>query len=1557
MGTSDYSAFDPFKLPPAVSLPVMEKPEEAVACVGGGSGAATNDVVRRQAQSPAREWTACPSRERSFVIAAKWRRANTRIRKALRLSRSVDAPPGTKGHWLLDNSTLLYHTLQETHGALKQMQELPQIVTVQGQRLPRAWAAAVRYLELADCELDPGHLRTFLQAFQEGSPFMGAELGMVRPFLQLFLLENLGHFAQNLFSDPNGADRAGEDGARRVLTSLRNLMRVDWQELFEQLSAIEQILRQDPAAMYPSMDPESRAEYRWVVEALSARSACDESDVAREALRLAGGPHDAAGPQVQERRRHVGFYLVDDGQGALKQAIGYRASVAERVRETVRIWPTSFYLGTIALATLAILAVIRAEFASPAATLRELVILAAFLIPAMEGAIGATNILVTYLIKPRRLPRLDFSEGVPAEAAALVAIPILLINEEQVRQAVRDLEIRYLANRDPNVHFALVTDPPDSFAAVDERDALAGLCSALILELNEKYARRPAGAFIHLHRQRAHNSSEGIWMGWERKRGKMLDLNNLILNKTDHFPVKAGDVAVLSQIRYVITLDQDTQLPRDSARELIGALAHPLNRAVVDPITNRVVEGYAILQPRVAVSIKARNSSRLAAIFSGDTGFDIYTRAVSDVYQDLFGAGIYTGKGIYEVETFQRLLEHRFPCNAILSHDLIEGSFARAGLISDVEVVDDYPSHVSAYSRRKHRWVRGDWQIGLWLFPRVPESFGKLVPNPLSVISRWQIFDNLRRSLSEVATFALLLVGWLMLPSRSLQWTLIVVALLTLPASVELFLSLERAGRGIFSVRFWKNTASDLAQRYATLFCRITLLCHQGLVAADAVVRTIIRMSVTHKRLLQWETAAQAELKTEVSSLVESYLNWTLPAAAILGGVIAWWRPAALIAAAPFLILWGASRVFCSWLDRPYFREQRELSYGDQRSLRHMALRTWRFFREFSTEEENWLIPDAVQIHPATQAHSISPTNLGLLINSQVAAHDLGFLTLPAFLTAAERTVETAARLPTLNGHLFNWYDTRTLEPLHPRFISTADSGNLVCCLWTLKEACLELRRVPLFHTTLWEGLAAHLEAIESLLAPTLADRQMEADLRYLKRRIGLHACSSGDIWKNLPRLAAEISALEQKLTYAQPGKEVTWWANALLTQMCQVEEMVRDFAPWLTPEFASVNESAGLSFDVPDVEDLTLENLEAVLTGLRAQLETRLNCAEESKLPMAQFVREKLSRSLAICKSTMNRLGMLEAAANHLAQAPDFSFLYNAQKGLLSIGYDAEGQRLSDCYYDLLASEARAAVFVAIAKGDVPREVWSRLGRSAASVDERHVVLSWSGTMFEYLMPMLWMKSYPHTLLADAARAAVLTQQDYGKERSIPWGISESSCAERNADGRYCYRAFGVPSLAIGSVSAADLVICPYASFLALMADADGAMRNLLEMDQRGWLGSHGFYEACDFTPSRLAADNSSEVITCWMAHHQGMSLVAAANALCSSAMHRRFHAEPMVEATERLLQENFRAPANLPILRSQPDWLKASVPVLRNLWQTAFPETSEGVDLSSPTQFHDAD
>lgn len=1002
---------------------------------------------------------------------------------------------------LFESSEAVRIALENARDGLKKAGGVPQLKTAEGQIEPRAFAAVEKFLEAVEYEFNAEQFTAFFRAFQERQPLEFAEVWLLVAFAQLLLLNRMRREVERMeieaAAEASQANGVATESARleTLIRSLRRVSDIEAEEIVEMVSEVDRVLRRDPAKAYARMDWETREAYCKAVAELAAESELNERQVAEKAIELARtGASSGTSERAAERRRHVGYYVIREGRRILGEAIGQQASGMKRFRAALLRSADLIYLTGIELAAVGVIALVLIVAHGKLPTALEMVL---FLLPALECAVATVNTLSMQFVSPRALPKMDFSQGIPEECATLVAIPTLLISEEQAKKAVNDLEVRYLANRDRNLFFALVTDPPDSTKEFDDKDALAPLCSGLIQELNEKYAEEGRDSFFHFHRNRVYNASEKMWMGWERKRGKLLDFNNFLLGRGNTFALKTGKFSALPKIQYVITLDADTQLPRESARKLVGTLAHPLNRAVIDPTSNKVVEGYGILQPRVEISIRSAARSRLAEIFSGDTGFDIYARAVSDVYQDLFGEGIFTGKGIYEVETFQQALEHRFPVNSLLSHDLIEGAYARAGLLSDVEVVDDYPSHFSAYSRRKHRWVRGDWQIILWLLPRVPDYFGKIVRNPLSLLSRWEIIDNLRRSVTEFATFVLLLGIWLFFPGGAVYWTLAALAVIVFPAYFPFVVSIARGGAARWTAAFWRNFAADLATATERLFFRITFLCHQGFVTMDAVVRTIIRLTITHRRMLEWETAAEAEIAANKKrSPVEIYMDWMPLLSFGIAVIIAAFRPEALIVALPFLALWACSKPICHWLNQPYRSGVTPLNQKDRAMLRGASLRTWRFFRQYSTSEENWLIPDIVQEAAPFAAHQISTTNLGFLLNARLAAYDMGFTTLREFIATTQKTFESMERLAKSHGHLYNWYNTKTLEPLTPRFISTVDNGNLVCCLWTLKQGCLEAETAPIFQEAFWRGLEDHFGPCGGVSA----EREKERENRIANR-------------------------------------------------------------------------------------------------------------------------------------------------------------------------------------------------------------------------------------------------------------------------------------------------------------------------------------------------------------------------------------------------------------------------------------------------------------------------
>jgi cyclic beta-1,2-glucan synthetase len=1392
--------------------------------------------------------------------------------------------------WLRDNAQQLRSATRGVGSELGPLTHLPH-VTSRGEIVPRVLAIAQAFLDETDSAFSENKFAEFCLAFEEITPLEFHEIGALVPSLKLVLLEQIAARGAVLVNDPT---RKSHKRVTTCIRSLESVTQASWEDVLERLVPFDRILREDPAGAYPGMDIESRNVYRESVSRIAQRSDQTEMEVAEWALLLARQAHDKKylDPRSGQRESHVGFYLIGEGTEFLCQRVGFHPTFRERLRKFLRKHPDEFLLFGIAGLTLAIITG-TVWLLTPATTSPWLVLLSMLflLLPSSQAAVELMNYIITNLLPVEALPKLDFSEGIPDDCVTLVAIPTLLLSDKQVQALVEDLEVRFLGNHDRNIHFALVSDLPDSDEPSPEETSLVDLCSKLIGELNERYSGKSMGSFFLLHRHRVYNPRERGWMGWERKRGKLLDLNQFMRNQYDSFPVKVGDLSILPTVRFVITLDSDTELPRGSAHRMVGALAHPLNQAIIDPLKNIVVTGYGILQPRVGVSVQSSTRSRLAAIFAGETGLDPYTRAISDVYQDLYGEGTFTGKGIYEVDAMVRVLNRRFPRNALLSHDLIEGAYARAGLASDVVVIEDYPSHFSAYNRRKHRWLRGDWQIVQWLTDRVPDESGARVPNPISLLSRWKILDNLRRSLVEPATFMLLLFGWLVM-GRPVLWTLATICILFVPAWVELSFGLVRAAAAR-QPRMAGDAFINLLSANFSVLLELTLLAHQTLLSLDAVVRALVRHVVTRERMLEWETAAEAETG-ERRTPVDRFIDWMPFLAIALGLVIGLVRPQSLPAALPILALWACSKLLVTWLNASPLEPAPELQRKDARLLRKAALHIWRYFAEFSNQEQNWLVPDNIEDKPRKVAPSVSPTNVGLLLNARQVANEFGYITVPEMVALTQKTLDTITRLRKYRGHLLNWYDTRTLEAKPPFFVSSVDSGNLVASLWTLQQGCLDRLRQPILSTALAGGLLDHLRVL--------------VNLRALPKRM-LSRCEAefqGEDWlTSVLNFPEEVLDQQDPRAKSDDSSDIAWFREQTHLRFQKIRELVRAYIPWHLPEFADLR--AQLAGGASPKNDVPLQQLPELISELQARLDNTLPSAQNGAGAAAGRLMPMLAEARQNALRLIQNLRQASEQALDLANAMDFSFLLDKQRLLLSVGFDAQSEQLQPYCYNLLATEPRTAVFVAIAKEDIPQDSWFRLDRPFTSDHGRPVLLSWTGTMFEYLMPSIWMRTYPNTLLDRATVQAVRSQQAYATEKHILWGISESACSKRNEAGDYHYEAFGVPSLALRKTGAEPLVVSPYSTLLALNVDPKGALANLHRMDAQGWFGPYGFYEAADYTNSRrrLLGAPQYELVLSWMVHHQGMSLLSLANFLCDNVVQRWFHADRRVQATELLLQE----------------------------------------------------
>ena len=1405
-------------------------------------------------------------------------------------------------HWLCDNVRLVYSELHATADAVKPLSKIPHAYTSSGETVPRVAAVAQGFLSAAAYEFREPAFGAYVRAFQEITLLNVKELWAVVSCMKVALLKEIAIRGARVLADPQGVYGLGV-----CMRSLREIGDASWKEIIEPLIMFDQVLREDPVGAYSRMDFESRELYRQKIVDMAERCDFTEMAIAQEALAMAreAQRQKPQGSRVALRQSHVGYYLVAAGRDLLHRKVQFRPPISEWLKLFLRRHPDEFYIPGITILCCAIMSAIVLLITDPY-SLPGLIFLAliALLLPSSQSAVELVNYLTTSLLRAEILPKLDFSDGIPGDCTTLVAVPTLLLNEEQVRRLVDDLEVRFLGNHDRNLHFVLLSDLPDSRQPSREDDPLIDLCAELIEGLNEKYADQGGGTFLLLHRHRIYNPREGVWMGWERKRGKLLDLNKLLRQQYDSFPVKAGNLSVLPNARYVITLDSDTELPRGSAYRMVGAMAHPLNQAIIDTENNIVVAGYGILQPRVGVSVQSAAASRLANIYSGQTGFDIYTRAVSDVYQDLYGEGSFAGKGIYEVDTVHQVLDRRFPRNALLSHDLIEGAYARAGLVSDIEVIEDYPSHYSAHNHRKHRWLRGDWQITAWLLSRVPDESGRLVRNPIALVSQWKIFDNLRRSLVEPATFLLLVLGWLILPGKPAYWTLAAVAILFVPVWFRFIIELIRAMAERNS-QVARDASDSLFTANVGVLLTLTFIAHQMLLSLDAVVRTLIRRLVTGRRLLEWETAAEAELGKKKRAPVDVYMDWVPPMALALGLLLWFSRRSAFYAALPILVLWAGSKFISIWLNRPHHPYRSEPSQRDDSFLRRAAIRTWRYFAEFATEEHNWLIPDNLQEHPPTIAARVSPTNLGFLLNARQVACEFGYLTVAEFAEQTLRTLSTAAKLPKCRGHLLNWYDTRSLAPLTPAFVSSVDSGNLVASLWTLQQGALDVLRRPLLQPALAEGFLDYLRILADLGAVP-------------RRRVNVFREEIREDWlQSILRFPDSSLADPAEPPGSKREIDARWFRGEARVRLESIRQTVRLSAPWLLPEFVSLRNDATINAKT-GWDILALEAVPDFIDALASRLETALHSeSNEDQRGLYRSLQALLGDALRHVRGLIEDLAKISSAAAQLADGMDFKFLLHPKRRLLSVGFDVESEQLNSACYDLLASESCIALFTAIAKDDIPQESWFLLGRAHVVNHGHPVLLSWTGTMFEYLMPALWMRTFPDTLLQRSRSASVRAQQAYTASRDIPWGISEAAYSLTDEAGNYQYYAFGIPSLALRKGEVTATVISPYSTFLALSIEASAALRNLRRMARQHWVGPYGFYESVDFNPTRrspltwknswrrFSDKNRPEVVRCWMAHHQGMSLLAIANYLHHDVIQQWFHSDPRVQATELLLHE----------------------------------------------------
>lgn len=1324
-----------------------------------------------------------------------------------------------------------------------------------------------------------------------------------------------------------------------IILSMRLLSNVDWPGVFEKVSLLDQILAKDPTGDYGKMDFRSRDYYRHSLERIAKRTSRDEREVTQWALDMA-----------LHSQRHVGVYIQGDGVFLLEEHFKYRSSVKEGIIRLIKRYPTFFYLGMIftlivgfALFPIYYLYIGNAPWAY------YLALAFILFIPLSDLSVSCVNFICTHIMPPSFLPKMDLSGGVPSNAKTLVVIPCLLSSEDTVRDLLEKLEVYFFANFDPHIFFALATDYVDSVKEHrDEDERLLNEIMNGIRGLNKKHGFVDEDKFFLFHRRRLWNPQEEVWMGWERKRGKLEELNRYLRgDKNTSYIIATCPQEIGSQFRYIITLDADTQLGRDAAKKLIGTALHPLQQPVYDEVKKRIVSGYGIIQPRISISLESSSRSLFAMIFSGHTGIDPYTTAVSDVYQDIFSEGSFTGKGLYEIDAFQKSLEGRVPENVILSHDLFEGLYARCALATDIELLDDYPKTYFSFFLRQHRWVRGDWQIARWMLPVIQNVKGTFVKNDLPWISRWKIYDNLRRSLVALGVVVFLFAGWVFLPGTPLVWTLLALVVVALPIVLHIAGGILVSPRGVpWTSHFWSEIGKariHLSQFFLTL----VFLVHQAFIQSDAIIRSCFRVYFSKKKCLEWVTAAQAESVLGVKRKPFWQKPWPVWTAlfVMMVGVFAANSMEAIAVAAPFLILWSCYPWVARIIGRKYLRKEDILTQEESSFYFSIGRRIWHFFDTFVGPDDNWLPPDNVQEEPdLLVAHRTSPTNIGLYAMSIVAARDCGYLSVHDCVERLERLILSLKKLERHEGHLLNWYDTQTLQPLEPRYVSSVDSGNYAGYLLVLKESCDDFLKSSLFSKNLLSGLKVGFE----ILAEEIQKNSFQADMksggvsRTLLNTVheGIDTLATVEVHSYLDGVSLiqrihgilvdlddSVHVLEQEYG-ARHYQTVKRWIAALNRQVQGALRDVRFFE-------VLVNKN-----EIPmigtDIKDISLEDIPSFCRRLREDFASQFSSQELNELGDIE------EHFFSLCESLNNIKKFCEEEFSSI----NFTFLVDRNREVFSIGFNVREGRHDNSFYDLLASESRLASFVAIAKGDISQKHWFRLGRQLVPVNGGRALVSWSASMFEYFMPLLVMKNYDGTLLHETLNAVVKRQISYGRKLKVPWGISEAGYNARDLNFNYQYGPFGIPGLGLKRGLGHDLVVAPYSTFLAAMIVPKTAFANLLEFKKMKLLGCYGFYESVDYTPERLSQDQKYAVIRSFMAHHQGMSLVAITNILFRNIIQKRFHSELRVKATQLLLQERIPQKVQLSVPKAaEIEWEGAGESL-----QKSFTRVYENPTLSSP-------
>ncbi|MBE0687163.1 MAG: hypothetical protein IH585_14325 [Anaerolineaceae bacterium] len=1544
--------------------------------------------------------------EDEIKLYSAWlEKAHTYFREATNKGNSLTFA----SEWMLDNYYIIKRSFQQISQDIPTSfyNQLPKLIDNSLIDLPRIYVIGCAELSSQKYLLNMEDMQATLIKVQEDVTLTMGELWALPIFLRYRLIQILAHVLVSviqpesppdlptLFTPPDGkiepistinatSGNSSVSGiVANIILSLRAISEQDWNDLFESVSHVEQILRADPAGIYSLMDFKTRDMYRKEIELLSFSSGLEEKKISEIILNLASeydkNEKEFAGISSNNNKfvsppynlkQHVGDYLLGESRPVLETKIGYHLNLKTAFKRWVKKRASALYLGGILLIALTFLLVLflvlfQSVFFQSATSLQKvsvLILSILLLIPILNVSTNLINWLITLSIKPQILPKLLFKEEIPDPFKTLVVIPAMITSRQEIQDLSRQLEMQYLRNPESGLIFALLTDFPDADSEVlPEDEELVGYAAAVMEDLNTKYTysknsdqTQPPDTndkqlFYFLHRKRKWNPSEGCWMGWERKRGKLHELNLLLRGNKDvsFINVSPGSKlsAGLQKIRFVITLDADTILPSGAARRLVGTLAHPLNHARFDEATGRVISGYTILQPRMEIHPRSSDYSWFTRIFAGDKGLDLYTRAVSDIYQDLFGEGIFVGKGIYDLDAFEKSTRDRIPENSVLSHDLLEGIMGRAGLVTDITMVENYPPNYYVQVKRQQRWIRGDWQLLPWLLQ--PGKFRIKI----SAINRWKMFDNLNRSLLAPALILIYVLGIIFIPSLSILWAIVILLSLGIP----LITSLARSTIQTLAGETIEFAFHPLKRTLLRWLLAVAFLPYEAYNALDAILTTLYRLLISHRDLLQWTTAAQtAHLfglemyrKTIWFRMTASALGTLALVGLTMGFQYFFGNRLApgLMIALPILLLWMLSPLIAQWISSRIKSHTIPLSDEQALLFRQLARRTWGFFERFVGPVDHWLPPDHFQESPiGIVAHRTSPSNIGLLFTSTLAAYDLGYLDQIELATRLSTTMDTLNQLERFRGHFLNWYDTQTLKPLNPRYVSTVDSGNLAASLIIITQACTKTPRDRIFRWAHWQG---YLDTISNLTRTLNAMRnkkhdqfiekiirqieQMEEEIWHLKtepnRWYELYLNVNGKFWPDLSKQLIELIDAGRSSFSLDAMRNLQEVATQVTRHHQVIKRTITELVPWIplfeqTPEFFEENhlldEVQKLQKKLPYNPNLYKINV-FVRNGLSntAALRNKLKEIQPSKVTNEEVVmvraalewldglEQALVQAEGNAEALIKSFSEISNRAEIFVEEMDFKFLYHPQRRIFHIGLNLDVGELDKNYYDLLASEARIASIIALAKGDVPKSHWLQLGRPLTRVEGRVVLLSWSATMFEYLMPTLYLLSYPGTLLSESALGAVLHQIVYGKAKDVPWGISESGYYRFDGNQNYQYRAFGVPGLGFKRGLSDDLVVAPYASMIAIGINPQAVAQNLVNLMEHDGMGIYGLYEAIDFTAHRLLVGEPSAVVREYMAHHQGMILMAMANYFNKNIMVYRMHNDPRIQSVELLLQE----------------------------------------------------